>query len=34
MHGELVYECGLNNSCRQVLRNILSPTLLCNGTVI
>jgi hypothetical protein len=34
MHGELVYECGLNNSCRQVLRDILSPILLCNGTVI
>jgi hypothetical protein len=34
MHGELVYECGINKSCRQVLRDILSPTLLCNGTVI
>ena len=34
MHGELVYECGLNNSCRQVLRDILSPTLLCKGTAI
>jgi hypothetical protein len=34
MRGELVYECGLNNSCRQILRNILSPTLLYNNTII
>ena len=34
MCGELVYECGLNNSCRQILRNILSPTLLYNNTII
>ena len=34
MCGELVYECGLNNSCRQFLRNILSPTLLYNNTII
>jgi hypothetical protein len=34
MRGELVYECGLNNSCRKFLRDVLSPTLLYNGTVI
>jgi hypothetical protein len=34
MHGELIYECGINNSCRQVLRGILSPNLLYNNTII
>jgi hypothetical protein len=34
MRGKLIYECALNNSCRQILRNILSPTLLYNNTVI
>jgi hypothetical protein len=34
MHGELIYECGLNNSCRQILRDILSPTLMYKNTVI
>ena len=34
MHGELVYECAMNNSCRQFLRDILSPNLLYNNTII
>ena len=34
MCGELVYECGLNNSCRQILRDIVSPNLLYNNTII
>jgi hypothetical protein len=31
MHGELIYQCRINNSCKQVKRDILSPVLLSSG---
>ena len=34
MHGELVYECRVNNNCKQVLHDILSPALLYDNTII